>query len=211
MYEYYTSDELYHYGRKGMKWGQHIYGKVKAAKTAKRRKAALVKARAAKSAKKVEADKRKSELTNGKLSTKDMTDAELKSAIARLQMEKQYKELYNSLNPQKVSAGKEFLNKTIMPALTESGKTLLRDYATKKGKELLGLNEVDDVAALKKTVERLNLQKQVKDLSKDNSLRDKVTTLTLEKQLDTLTKEKAEREAAEKAKQEEPKKDKEEK
>ena len=24
------NDELYHYGRKGMKWGQHIYSKIKA-------------------------------------------------------------------------------------------------------------------------------------------------------------------------------------
>lgn len=203
MYEYYTSDELYHYGRVGMKWGQHIYGKVKAARTTRKRKAALVKARAAKTAKKVEAEKRKAELAKGKLSVNDMTDAELKSAVARLQMEKQYKELYSSLNPKKVSAGKKFVDNAIIPALTESGKTLLRDYTTKMGKELLGLNDKpDEINALKKTVEKLNVQKQYKDLTKDNSLRDKVTQLTLEKQLHALEAEKAQREAAEKEKEE---------
>lgn len=189
-YNYSNGYELYHYGRKGMKWGQNIFGKVKAARTNRRRKAALVKAREAKAAKKIEAEKRKSDLEKGKLSTKDMTDAELKSAIARLQMEKQYKELYSSLNPQKVSAGREFVNKTIIPALSESGKTLLRDFTTKKGKELLGLNDVDDTAKLRKTVEKLNLQKQYADLTKDNSLRDEVTRLTLEKQLERLKNEK---------------------
>lgn len=188
MWEYNHTDELCHYGRIGMKWGQHIYGKVKAAKTTRKRKAALAKARQAKATKKAEAEKRKSELAKGKLSTKDMTDTELKAAVARLQMEKQYKELYSSINPQKVSAGRKFVDDTILPALKESSKTLLRDYATKKGKELLGLNDVDDTAKLRKSVEKLNLQKQYKDLTSDNTLKDKVAELNLQKQYADLTK-----------------------
>ena len=29
MWQYNYTDELYHYGRKGMKWGEHIYGSPK--------------------------------------------------------------------------------------------------------------------------------------------------------------------------------------
>lgn len=110
-YNYSNGYELYHYGRKGMKWGQNIFGKVKAARTAKRRKAALVKAREAKAAKKIEAEKRAKDIERGKISVKKMTDAEIKARMERLQLEKNYTDLVNQVNSNRNVRGKRFLNK----------------------------------------------------------------------------------------------------
>lgn len=38
MWQYNYTDELYHYGRKGMKWGEHIYGEERKAANELRRK-----------------------------------------------------------------------------------------------------------------------------------------------------------------------------
>ena len=54
MWEYTYTDELYHYGRKGMKWGQHIFAKAHARKVNKQRKKNLEKAREAKAKKAAE-------------------------------------------------------------------------------------------------------------------------------------------------------------
>lgn len=109
MYEH--SDELYHYGRKGMKWGQHIFGKVKTARIARKRKAALVKARATKAANKAAAEKRARDVEKGKISAKKMTDAELKKRMERLQLEKNYTDLVNQVNTNHNNRGKRFVNK----------------------------------------------------------------------------------------------------
>lgn len=50
------SDELYHYGRKGMKWYQNIYTSAKNARTNRKRKKSLEKAREVKKQKAVEAE-----------------------------------------------------------------------------------------------------------------------------------------------------------
>lgn len=110
-YNYSNGYELYHYGRKGMKWGQNIFGKVKAARTNRRRKAALVKAREAKAAKKIEAEKRARDIERGRISVKKMTDAEIKARMERLQLEKNYTDLVNQVNSNRNVRSKRFLNK----------------------------------------------------------------------------------------------------
>lgn len=65
-----NTNELYHYGRKGMKWGQRIFGRNKSSDD--------------------HADYKKA---HDKKSVRSMSDAELRSRNNRLQMERQYKQM----------------------------------------------------------------------------------------------------------------------
>lgn len=109
MEEYNRADELRHYGRKGMKWYQSIYGKVRARKTAKKRAESLKKARETKAANKAAAEERARLISKDKMSPKKMTNAELEQRIARLQLEKNYKDAVK--NSRSFEKGKRFIDK----------------------------------------------------------------------------------------------------
>lgn len=163
-----SSEELMHYGRKGMKWYQNIFTKGKSG-SGKR------KGRGDESGedddKKSESGSSSSSSSSGTKSAKDMSEAELMSSIRHLQLEKQYRDLQAQqaaeLDPPKTSKGKEFVSdfvkKAAVPALQEAGKSVIKDWLVKVGKEAMGLNEkqVEDAGAkLKKEVENLELQKR---------------------------------------------------
>lgn len=118
-----NNDELMHYGRQGMKWGQHIYGQVKTASTNRRRKKNLAKARKAKAEKQKTDAERQKALRNRKIKPKDMTDDELKAQISRLESEKRYKDLVKDTKQANVNKGKEFLKSAAMGP----GKKILFD------------------------------------------------------------------------------------
>lgn len=106
-----SNDELYHYGRKGMKWYQNIYSAVKDAKTARTRRKNLEKAREAKKTKAEEAKKRQSLIDKGLISAKKMTPQELEAKIKRLELEKKYGELKRDSSQLNSSRGKKFIEK----------------------------------------------------------------------------------------------------
>lgn len=114
MENYNQSNELYHYGRKGMKWGQHIFGGIQARKVAKQRRQNLEKARATRAANK-QAKLEKEEIlrsgnTKAILKNKDkFTNEELQRAINRLNMEKQL----SDLNASQRTRGQKFINKYV--------------------------------------------------------------------------------------------------
>lgn len=157
--------ELYHWGIKGMKWGQRRYqnkdgsltpagikrynrevqklkdreSRIKAQEKARTYQAKLDK-------KKAQLDEREAAL-NGKpaksaskpaasskpsatKSVKDMSDAELRAAVNRLQLEQQYR----NLTPQQVSKGKKFVDsvvgKVLAPAAQEVGKEVAKKLLT---------------------------------------------------------------------------------
>ena len=128
---YEETDELYHYGRKGMKWGQNIFGKVKSgAKTAGKKTAELAKKgyskaktshnihRAnvnAKKAAKVAAKRAK--ITD----SRKLTNEELADRIKRLELEQSYQKLLSSTEPDYVSSGKKIVKDIMENSLKNIG------------------------------------------------------------------------------------------
>lgn len=90
-----SDDELMHYGKKGMKWGKR--------KARSNERKAANEERAAARAK-----------------TKSMTDDELRNAIARLKLEKEYKQL----NAHEISNGQ----KIVLDILKDVGKQTAQSY-----------------------------------------------------------------------------------
>lgn len=139
---------LQHWGIKGQRWGIRRFQRKDGSLTpeGKRRYDDL------------ESDSEEHVRARSK-STRTMTDAELQSAVRRLEMEKRY----NDLNPRHVSAG-EKIGKAILKASGEValnvGKNLATDALTRRGKSLLGLSDGDEFADLKREVEGLRLRSQ---------------------------------------------------
>lgn len=134
------ADILVHYGVLGMKWGvrrspaelARARGERAPKITKKKTSFFSKKTVKKKPAKKTEKKKESSKKTPG-----EMTNEELQAAVRRLELEKRYRDL----SPKKVSAGRKIVDSVIIPALTESGKNLMKDYTTKIGKQLLNLND----------------------------------------------------------------------
>lgn len=182
--------ELQHHGIKGMRWGirrtPEQLGRRPSGNRSRTDSGSGSKSRES-----------RSDSENRPKKISEMSDEELQKAIRRAQLEKQYRDL----NPRQVSLGEKVMKEVLAPALTQTSKQLVQEYATKKGKEILGLNPKTegDLTALRKQVEKLNLEKQYRDLTtpKDTSLqnlKDDVARLTNEKALAKLMEERAERE-----------------
>ena len=146
MWEYRHTDELYHYGRKGMKWGQHIFGKVKKAVKTFRKEREAVKA-----IKKAEAEEAKRKARERAKPASELSDAELRARTNRLQMEKNYIDLQrqiDQLTPKKVNKGKELFNKVmneaVTPKLIEAGKKMLGNILDSQVEKLTGVKKVSD-------------------------------------------------------------------
>lgn len=135
------NDELMHYGRKGMKWYQSIFGDKKTSggsKNTKKKSSTSDKDESA--TKKKTAVKSKSETTNTKpkkKSVKEMTNEELQAEINRRQLEQRY----SQLNPEPVSLGKRFVNSVtkdvLLPAIKDGSKQLLIEQIKNAGNEFI--------------------------------------------------------------------------
>lgn len=123
---YHYDDELYHYGRKGMKWGQHIFGKVTAtAGRAGRFIGNKIKtgARDARNTYRLKRDKKKYQKELDALRKKPfkrLTDDELNKAIERLNLEKEYVKLTKETSKNQVNRGRKF----VVDILESSGKNI---------------------------------------------------------------------------------------
>ena len=184
---YHYDDELYHYGRKGMKWGQHIFGKVTA--TAGRAGKFIgnkikTSARDAVNTYRYKRDRRKYQKESDALRKKPlnkMTNEELDSYIKRLTKEQEANNLRKSLSnidQKNVSAGKKFISeaydKLLKQPLLSAGNTALTKLFTKKLNEKLGIDIEDksnSMDLLKKGINKLT-DSEINKLSKraDNTL-----------------------------------------
>lgn len=169
-----SMSELYHHGIKGQRWGIRRYqnadgsltpaGRKRVAKMKDEYTALTGKRLIRKPTPKTNSSSgQNGDDTNKKKSIKEMTDAELRDRINRLQMEKQATGLESDL----ASKGEKFVTtvgkQVIAPAAIDAGKRLLTDFLMKVGKEKLGLNPEetkDALAALKKEVDELELNKR---------------------------------------------------
>lgn len=138
----YKDNELQHHGVKGQKWGVRRYQTKSGKLTSAGKKRYLLGFGSKKKNEDPKAVAAKGKASNSsKKSFKDMSDDELKKAIERLKLEEDYKMRYDRLNPQKVSKGKQFVDKAVIPAIEEAGKQVLKDSFVKLGKKALGLDE----------------------------------------------------------------------
>lgn len=108
--------ELMHYGVKGMKWGV----RRTPVQLGHRRKPKKIAKRSQESP---EGEKKKSA---PKKNVHELSDEELRQAISRLEMEKRYKELERSANPQKNNDGKKFVENI----LRKSGENIATQFTT---------------------------------------------------------------------------------
>lgn len=136
---------LSHHGVKGMKWGirrfQNKDGSLTPAGRKRRESYDLEDG----SSSNVNINRKSSSKSNSS-KTNHMSDDELRKAINRLQMEKQYRDLSRDLNKDRlmVSAGKKFvkasLNKVLIPAAQEAGKNIVRGCIETEAKKYLGID-----------------------------------------------------------------------
>ena len=140
------NDELYHTGRKGMKWGQHIYGRLYKRSDGSLTELGRKRARAYasqyrkltghKGSQSQSDDKTTKVKTTKEKSVSEMSDSELQSRIDRLRLEQRY----NELKPKQISSGKKFIETVFKPAASEASKQLMKEWMIKAGKEAMGLN-----------------------------------------------------------------------
>ena len=142
---YVSSDgELRHWGIKGQKWGIRRYQNKDGSLTPAGRK-------------RYNPDEKSSDAPKKK-SVKDMTDDEIRTAIARKQLENQYKQLHPE--PQKKdSFAKGFLDNAIKPAVTNAGKDFIEKALKQAGANILkGKVDPDSLEAIEASNKKLRAQ-----------------------------------------------------
>lgn len=175
MWRYIYSDELYHHGILGMKWGVRRYQNKDGSLTPAGRRRAnklkeeytsltgkrLIKKPTPKAKSPQEQINKYDELKKHEI--KKLSDNDLRDKVNRLQMEKQAIQLQNDMS----SAGKRFVSKVskevVVPSAIDAGKRLLTETLMKIGKKTLGLDpsaQKDAYAELQKEVKTLELNKR---------------------------------------------------
>lgn len=119
-----------HHGIKGQRWGirRTLAQLGHLAKTGYKKTTSSLKEASDKRKKKI-AEKKEAAAAAKPKSLQEMSDAEIRKCIDRMQLEKQYKGLYRELHPKQIAAGEKFM-KSAKSVLGESMKNIGGQTAT---------------------------------------------------------------------------------
>ena len=168
-YKIYKSDELIHYGTKGMRWGIRRFQNKDGSLT----KAGLKRrAKLESELKQLGGRNKRSDGTNEpprKKTVAEMTDDELRAHTNRMRVEKDYYDAQKNLamaNPRQVTKGEKFMKSLMGDVVAPAAKNAGREWLEKFMKDKLGLNQKDPVDRLKKEAEKLKATKEIEEYKK---------------------------------------------